>query len=95
MTTAGALFHALRLFHNSRLKINDSHIEKTKIDLEIVYREPPDSEEKRKSVLQIKGSSLKAGADLMLSKSGVIAVVLNNVIASHTGSGYALNVVYN
>ncbi len=51
MTTTGALSHALRLFHNSRLKINDSHIEKTKTDAAIVYGEPTDSEEKRESVL--------------------------------------------
>ncbi|ASX26775.1 autotransporter outer membrane beta-barrel domain-containing protein [Candidatus Williamhamiltonella defendens] len=95
VTTTGALSHALRLFPNSTLKINDSHMETIKTDSAIVYGEPPDTEEKRESVLQIKGGSLKAGGDLILSKGGTIAVVLNNVITSPPGSGYALNVVDN
>ncbi len=94
ITTRGASSHAALLSEKSKLTITDSEIKTTGADSAILYGFTPDNPGE-KSVAQITGGSLDASGDLILSKGGIMDVVLKNVSISSPGSGYALKALNN
>lgn len=94
MTTRGGLSDAVMLSEKSTLKITNSDIKTTGTDSAILYGFTPDNAG-NKSFAQITGGSLDARGDVIVSKGGIMDVVLNKVSISPPGSGYVLQALDN